>query len=424
MGTTRRGKGGNVKPQELIQEAKKSNAKHQYADPGNHAADHYKPHMSYVRFKIREFLVPFVVEETPVLFRFQQFCRTKFLDEYFIHTANLGSHTFYVLCLPMSRWLCFSKTARDLVFLLGYSIYASGYVKDFCCLPRPRSPPLQRITHSPYTTKEYGAPSSHTANATAVTLFMIYYIFYEVKGEMTWTQSIGAMLLLFLYYSTLTVGRVYSGMHGLFDIESGIVIGAAVFVVRLWVRDYMETLLLHWWYPVCNIALGLFLLFAHINPVDECPCFKDSVAFVGVVGGLEFADWLYPYVFQTANYELNFPDANSGLTHLSVWTRLLIRVFIGVACVVLWKEGIAAMLASKLGLGGTVNVEKTENRENKINKQNSIKKTTEVQKHDLEIPLHRGVSASYILWKYFVYAMISFVSVIVAPMVFKLCGVY
>ncbi|SSD62213.1 related to Dihydrosphingosine 1-phosphate phosphatase LCB3 [Saccharomycodes ludwigii] len=307
--------------------------KHLLADPGNHPPEeHFKPRMSKFRYKIREILYPFVVNELPVLNHFQKTFRCKFLDEYFVNTANLGSHTFYVLCLPIPRWIGLSRYSRDLVFILGYSIYASGYCKDLWCLPRPKSPPIIRITHSEYTTKEYGAPSSHTANATGVTLFLLYLTFVVYYDETNFATKILVSILILLYYFTLTVGRIYTGMHGLLDIESGAIIGTVCFLIRLLLRDYVDNYLLNkWWFPLVSCLFGFTLLFTHVEPVDVCPCFEDSVAFIGVIGGLDFGDWLYPHIFKSANYELPYSYGNNiKIT--------LLRVAVGVTLVVLWKS--------------------------------------------------------------------------------------
>ncbi|GMF02070.1 unnamed protein product [Ambrosiozyma monospora] len=137
-------------------------------DAGLRSADFYKRRLSPLRFKIRSMLRPLVEKESPFLANIQEKVRGPYLDLFFMYTANLGSHTFYVLLLPAPAWFGYLSVLRDLVLVLGLGIYFTGWVKDYLCLPRPKSPPLHRLTLSSYTAEEYGCPSSHTANATSV----------------------------------------------------------------------------------------------------------------------------------------------------------------------------------------------------------------------------------------------------------------
>ncbi len=45
--------------------------------------------------------------ETPVLAAFQSATRTPALDSYFAITANLGTHTFFMVALPILFWCGF-----------------------------------------------------------------------------------------------------------------------------------------------------------------------------------------------------------------------------------------------------------------------------------------------------------------------------
>lgn len=56
------------------------------------------------RFVIRERIIPFIRRETPSLAYLQQNYRTPFLDSYFAFTANMGTHTFFMIILPILFW--------------------------------------------------------------------------------------------------------------------------------------------------------------------------------------------------------------------------------------------------------------------------------------------------------------------------------
>ena len=50
--------------------------------------------------------------------------------------------------------------------------------------------------------------------------------------------------------------------------------------------------------PLITIPLGLFLVHRHPQPVDDCPCFEDAIAFMSVLMGEATMRWLmYRYGF-------------------------------------------------------------------------------------------------------------------------------
>jgi hypothetical protein len=60
-------------------------------------------------------MLPIVRWETPYLAYFQDKFRTPALDSYFAITANLGTHTFFMVGLPILFWC-------------GYPAFGKGYV--------------------------------------------------------------------------------------------------------------------------------------------------------------------------------------------------------------------------------------------------------------------------------------------------------
>ncbi|KAI5962817.1 LCB3 [Candida theae] len=309
-------------------------------DAGNQTEDHYKQRLSPFRYKLRSYLLPIVRYETDILYQLQSTLRNHIFDFYFAWTANLASHTFYVLMLPPPIWFGASKMARDLVYVLGLGIYLTGFLKDYFCLPRPRSPPLHRITMSSYTTQEYGFPSSHSANATAVTLVVMSNIVMH-RGALDSKTYYSLLIGLGIYYFSLIFGRLYTGMHGFLDILTGSAVGLSVFLFRFYLGEQWDTLMFsHGYVFGVALILGLNLLMIHIypEPIDDCPCFDDSVAFVGVLIGLDLSHLV---CYQTKLlFKLNeigdyflIPFLNNG-GPLKVFARFCL----GVGLVVTWKS--------------------------------------------------------------------------------------
>lgn len=316
-------------------------------DAGNKSDDHYKSKLPPLRYKLRSLCLPIIRKETEILADMQSKIRHPILDFYFAWTANLASHTFYVLMLPLPIWLGASSMQRDLLYVLGLGIFLTGNLKDFLCLPRPRSPPLHRITMSSYTTQEYGFPSSHSANATAVTLVLLRKVF-QYSDLFEQSTKIGILFFLVVYYFSLIFGRLYCGMHGFFDVLTGSLVGLLLFLFRYFFGEQWD----HWllashndstlgliFTPIFIIGGYVFLIHIHVEPVDDCPCFDDSVAFIGVLIGIDISHWLCNLTnYLTHKNPFNDPFICRYDYEEFGIVKSLIRIVLGIVLVVIWKE--------------------------------------------------------------------------------------
>lgn len=64
------------------------------------------------RYWPRQKLLPLVRYETPYLAWFQEKIRTPSLDSFFAFTANLGTHTFFMVFLPILFWCGCARFGR------------------------------------------------------------------------------------------------------------------------------------------------------------------------------------------------------------------------------------------------------------------------------------------------------------------------
>ena len=78
-----------------------------------YAADQYK--LPAWRYWVREKTLPLVRWETPYLAWLQERARRPSLDSWFAITANLGTHTFYMVMLPILFWCGYTNIGRPLV---------------------------------------------------------------------------------------------------------------------------------------------------------------------------------------------------------------------------------------------------------------------------------------------------------------------
>lgn len=293
--------------------------------------------------KIRSFLLPFISYELPILIKIQK-NHSNFLTNYFLYTANIGSHTFYVLILPLPLWIGSINLTRDLVFVLGLGIYFTGFIKDLLCLPRPKSPPIKRLTLSHYTSKEYGCPSSHSANAISVCLV----IFFHTLNNLNFSNNFKLFIYSFLiiYYLTLSYGRLYCGMHGLLDILIGSIIGLLTFLIRFYSKNFWDNLILNSnpnniFLPLLLIIFYYSLLLIHPKPIEQCPCFEDTIAFISVLLGLDLT------FFSFNNNLINYNSLNEiYIKHPSIikfnlsnlgYLKLFKRLFLSILSIISWK---------------------------------------------------------------------------------------
>ena len=106
--------------------------------------------------------------------------------------------------------------------------------------------------------------------------------------------------------------RLYCAMHSFTDCAMGILLGSAISAVQWSCGEMFENWMMtpgwagtHFYYEVITkhflmrihsvpflvIPLGLFLVNQHAEPVDDCPCFEDAIAFVSVIIGSVLARW-------------------------------------------------------------------------------------------------------------------------------------
>ncbi|KAL8841406.1 MAG: hypothetical protein Q9176_003286 [Flavoplaca citrina] len=81
-------------------------------DAGLRSLDHYKIKLPSWRYAARQRLIPAIRWETPYVARLQSAMRSPILDSYFSITANLGTHTFFMIFLPILFWCGYTDLGR------------------------------------------------------------------------------------------------------------------------------------------------------------------------------------------------------------------------------------------------------------------------------------------------------------------------
>ena len=239
--------------------------------------------------------------------------------------------------LDMARWVLHLADLPRLVHVLAAGVFFSGFVKDLLCLPRPLSPPLQRITMSGSASLEYGFPSTHSTNAVSVAVYGLLILQYD-PPDISDTASVLLKITCFLYASSIILGRVYCGMHGFLDVVIGTLLGAVLSIIQFAYGGVFEDYVYAG--TVKNIVITnlviCVLVRIHPEPADDCPCFDDSVAFAGVLLGLEYGNWH----FARGPYALSSPvPATVAFNIESIgWPLAVVRIVAGIVLIVTWRE--------------------------------------------------------------------------------------
>lgn len=237
----------------------------------------------------------------------------------------------------------------SLVHILALGVFWTGFVKDFYSLPRPLSPPLHRITMSGSAALEYGFPSTHSANAVSVAVYGIL-LLKSPENTLPPTMKLFLEGLSYFYAVSIVFGRLYCGMHGFLDVIIGSVFGVAIGMLEFYYGPSFDAYMhsSSWVAPVIACLVIVVLVRIHPEPADDCPCFDDSVAFAGVVIGLEFGSWTYgkipwdPWVSHA--YAIN---GTVDVTPLG-WGLNIVRIVFGVLIVFAWRETMKPLLLKTL----------------------------------------------------------------------------
>lgn len=233
------------------------------------------------------------------------------------------------------------------MFVLAFGVYITNFIKDLLCLPRPLSPPLHRLTMSGTAALEYGFPSTHTANAISVSLLIAQSLINSKDSFASATNYHFMHALNAFYVFTLVFGRIYCGMHGFLDVIGGAVIGAGLWWTRYLYGNVMDAIVLSPTYKALwIIPIVIALVRIHPEPADDCPCFDDGVAFLGVIAGCVVGEWHFTNTLFTS---LPANDTSIPFELARVGTLgIVLRFFIGSILISIWRPIIKRALHEAL----------------------------------------------------------------------------
>ncbi|MCJ1288098.1 hypothetical protein MMC26_007453 [Xylographa opegraphella] len=194
---------------------------------------------------------------------------------------------------------------------------------------------------------EYGFPSTHSTNAVSVAVYALFSL-NNPSSTVSPTTKILLEILSYTYATSIIIGRVYCGMHGLFDVFVGSVLGAALSLVECLYVNKFDSFIHEGSFKALSIVILIIcvLVRIHPEPADDCPCFDDSVAFAGVLCGIEIGNWHYAQ----SPLSWDFPVPATVPFDLEVlgWPKTIIRICVGVLCIVAWRSVMKMILLKVL----------------------------------------------------------------------------
>ncbi|KJZ80254.1 hypothetical protein HIM_00104 [Hirsutella minnesotensis 3608] len=317
-------------------------------DAGLRSLDHYKRALPPWRYALRQKVLPLIRWETPYLAAMQEKLRTPALDSYFAITANLGTHTFFMVGLPILFWYGWASFGKGLVHILALGVFWTGFIKDFFSLPRPLSPPLHRITMSGSAALEYGFPSTHSANAVSVAVYALL-ILRSPENALSASTKLVFESLAWFYAVSIVFGRLYCGMHGFLDVLIGSTFGAAIGCLEFYYGPAFDAYMhsSSWLAPLLAGLVIVIFVRIHPEPADDCPCFDDSVAFAGVLIGLEMGTWSYGKLSIDPWETHAYGDNSVDVSPLG-WGINGARLAFGIFIIFAWRETMKPALLKLL----------------------------------------------------------------------------
>jgi dihydrosphingosine 1-phosphate phosphatase len=163
---------------------------------------------------------------------------------------------------------------------------------------------------------EYGFPSTHSTNSVSIALYFFAHVHHLIRvpdsnERISETTYYVTVALLIWYTFSIVFGRLYTAMHSFTDCAVGIALGTGIWAlhwaVGKWVDHWICTTgwageprlfpsladTPHTWsqVPFTVVPLALVMINQHPQPVDDCPCFEDAIAFISVVLGRVLSRW-------------------------------------------------------------------------------------------------------------------------------------
>lgn len=169
------------------------------------------------------------------IIQFLQAGRNVFFDRTFQLISSVGS-TVGAVVLVLFFLFVKKKFAFWYLFSYGFVYLFVNLLKNWVGRVRPFNV-TDTIVSIGDTVTGYSFPSGHAACATAIAIFLGYFLFtvYKSKGI-----RIGIVLSCCLYVGLVCLSRMYLGKHYLTDVLAGVAISSVICVLGLTLMYFWE----------------------------------------------------------------------------------------------------------------------------------------------------------------------------------------
>ncbi|XP_078725915.1 sphingosine-1-phosphate phosphatase 2 [Lampetra fluviatilis] len=264
--------------------------------------------------------------------------RSRFLYWLFLAGATLGREVFYITFMPFCFWNFDPFVARRLLGVWMVVMYVGQASKDVLRWPRPPSPPVVKLETR--VDAEYGMPSTHAMAATAIPFCFLL----ATVGRYQYSYGWG-LLVAVLVCALVSLSRLYTGMHTVLDVVSGVTITAVMIAVSYPLWDVLDELVLSSPLSPAFVLLAPFLLCLYYPELDHWSTARgDTTIIMGAGAGGLLAGWLTRRLGYDAEPHgpAAAPLALPDITPHGV-VRALARFGIGIAVVVVTRQVVKSV---------------------------------------------------------------------------------
>ena len=169
------------------------------------------------------------------IIQFLQAGRSPFFDMSFQIFSKLGSVLGVIFLCAV--FLLFNRKLLA-CYLLSYGVVFSvvRVLKHVVARIRPFNA-SDAIANIGTAVQDYSFPSGHAACATAIAIFLAYFLFKYFKSK---GARVGIVLCCGMYLALVCLSRMYLGKHYLTDLIAGVFISAAICVAGILVFCWLE----------------------------------------------------------------------------------------------------------------------------------------------------------------------------------------
>ncbi len=169
------------------------------------------------------------------IIEFLQAGRSDFFDVVFQIISQLGS-VLGVIALCAFFFLRRSNNWFWYLFTYGFVNLTVRIIKGTVQRIRPFNA-TDTILNIGDAVQDFSFPSGHAACATAIAIFLAFYLFSCFKGK--WAR-VGIVVSCSVYVLLVCLSRMYLGKHYLTDVIAGVLISAVICAIGIWFRKFCQ----------------------------------------------------------------------------------------------------------------------------------------------------------------------------------------